>query len=225
MIHIRGSCSESELAEDPETFEIKASIPVTVVVESVECEILYERTQTLFRNFNAAAKVATISSHADSSQHSSQRNGGSLVVPVQERLYQEVRSTEGVSIIPPRVAVSPHREENASDKGSEHSDNSNPLPPEHIYQPLDVSTMEDSVYEPLSPSSMNSCTCSDVFLPPNTSEMAKLVCTSSFIVLTACVLQLHSIVFPLQTKANISMHYDNYSCNVYAACCRYYGHL
>ena len=145
--------------------ELKTSLPVTVLVEASESEVLYEYTQTLFRNFNPA-KVATLSSHTIRSQHASQEkdNYKYEVWPAQEQLYQQVRNAEGVSIIPPKLAKSSPKDENCSDSGNEHSENVSLCPPEHEYQSLNQKELDDSSnYEPIAISPTCSSACSDVF--------------------------------------------------------------
>lgn len=158
-----------------EAIELKISLPVTVSVESSESEVLYEYTQTLFRNFNPA-KVASATSNTLNCQRDGQDGEPyeCVALPAQEQLYQQVRDTEGISIIPPKLAVSSSLNTNSSTVPEINKS----LPSEHLYQPLNVENLDDISYEPLVVSPTPSSSGSDVFSSP-TREPGRLVDVSA----------------------------------------------
>lgn len=69
-----------------------------------------------------------------------------VVPPAQVQLYRQVRNSEGVDIIPPKLGVFSHREESSSDKGTEDSGVFTPSPG-HSYQPINREGLDDDSYD------------------------------------------------------------------------------
>ena len=151
-----------------ETVELKTSLPVTISIESSESEVLYEYTRTLFRNFNPSIVAShTLSCGCDG--HDSDQYECE-VLPIQEWLYQRVRNAEGVSVIPPKLAVRSSEDQRHTNSKSKHAEVSGGSALHNEYQSLNVNMLERNTYERVAISPMLSSSGSDNVIAPPTSE-------------------------------------------------------
>ena len=96
------------------------------------------------------------------------------VLPIQEWLYQRVRNAEGVSIIPPKLAVFSSEDERHSNSNTKHLKVNGASALHNEYQCLNVDELEKSTYERVSISPMLTSTGSDVFAASTREPMSQV---------------------------------------------------